>query len=676
MLLINFLKKASVIISATLSKVYLMLFLFGRYKITILLFSLLFSSIVYSQENTSLVDSIISVASQQKNDSLKIDALHKSFFNYCYSKPEVSRVLSERSIELSKKINNNYLLTRSFLRKGIYYDITGKKDSAIIAYDFAYDVAKPENDLLAMASVYNNKGLIEWNSEQFDDAMQYYIKSLKIFRQINQPRGEANSLNNIGLLLTELDRYKEAIAYHKDALKIRLEIDDKYGVGASYSNISQNYDYDKNLDSTLYYSRKAIAVKKNINDKRGLGISYNNLGQIFKLLKQSDSSIYYLEKANKIYKELNSKRLLSTNSSALGSAYNNKKEYRKAIGHYNTALELISDDELMLKYKLQKLIADAYKNLELYKISSKFYSEALITGDTIAKQNEKVATQEVFEKYQSAEKQKQILIQRAELAEQDLVIQKRNYQLYGLAFLTLILGLIGFLFYNQQKLKNQQLQKENELKDALIKIETQNKLQEQRLRISRDLHDNIGAQLTFIISSIDNLKYGFDIKDEKLTHKLETISDFTSGTIYELRDTIWAMNKSEITFEDLQTRISNYIDKAHLYDANIQFSFNVDNSVDTSKTFTSVEGMNIHRVIQEAIHNSLKYANASQIKVEISKVVSNLVFKISDNGKGFDVSTVRRGNGLTNMEKRIANIGGEIQIISKENQGTQVIVTV
>lgn len=653
-----------------------MLFLFPYYGKIFFLLTLLLSSFAFGQVNERRIDSIIDFASKQENDSLKIDALHKSFFDYCYSEPEVSKALSERSIKLSKKINNNYLLARSFLRKGIYYDITGKKDSAIIAYDLAYDVAKPENDLLAMASVYNNKGLIEWNSEQFDDAMQYYIKSLKIFRQINQPRGEANSLNNIGLLLTELERYKEAISYHKDALKIRMQIDDKYGVGASYSNISQNYDYDKNLDSTLYYSRKAIAVKKTINDKRGLGISYNNLGQIFKLLKQSDSSIYYLEKANKIYKALNSKRLLSTNSSALGSAYNNNKEYQKAINHYNTALELVSDDELMLKYKLQKLIADAYNNIKHYKMSSQFYSEALVTGDTIAKQNEKVATQEVFEKYQSAEKQKQILIQRAEIAEQDLVIQQRNYQIFGLIGLAIILGIIGYLIYNQQELKNRQLQKENELKDALLKIETQNKLQEQRLRISRDLHDNIGAQLTFIISSIDNLKYGFDIEDEKLTQKLRTISDFTSGTIYELRDTIWAMNKSEITFEDLQTRISNYIDKAHLYDANIQFSFNVDNDVDTSKTFTSVEGMNIHRVIQEAIHNSLKYASASQIKVEVYKMVSNLVFKISDNGKGFDVSTVKRGNGLSNMEKRITNIGGEIQINSKENQGTQVVVTV
>jgi signal transduction histidine kinase len=136
------------------------------------------------------------------------------------------------------------------------------------------------------------------------------------------------------------------------------------------------------------------------------------------------------------------------------------------------------------------------------------------------------------------------------------------------------------------------------------------------------------------------------------------------------------MNKSEITFEDLQSRISNYIDKAHLYDSNIQFNFVVDGSVDNNKKFTSVEGMNIHRVVQEAIHNSLKYANASKINVDISKVVSNFVFRISDNGKGFDITKVKRGNGLNNMEKRIHNIGGEIVFNSSENKGTEVVVTI
>src|SRR5690606_22606248 len=110
-------------------------------------------------------------------------------------------------------------------------------------------------------------------------------------------------------------------------------------------------------------------------------------------------------------------------------------------------------------------------------------------------------------KYQTEKKEKEILIQRAQLAESRLKIERKNQLMMGMIGLALLGGLIGFQFYRIQRIRNKQLEKENHLKDALILIETQNKLQEQRLRISRDLHDNIGSQLTFIISSIDNLKY-------------------------------------------------------------------------------------------------------------------------------------------------------------------------
>ena len=68
------------------------------------------------------------------------------------------------------------------------------------------------------------------------------------------------------------------------------------------------------------------------------------------------------------------------------------------------------------------------------------------------------------------------------------------------------------------------------MKQALILIENQNNLQEQRLSISKDLHDNIGAQLTFIISSLDNLKY-FDFTQDKLYAKFDAIGTFTRATI-------------------------------------------------------------------------------------------------------------------------------------------------
>jgi signal transduction histidine kinase len=313
---------------------------------------------------------------------------------------------------------------------------------------------------------------------------------------------------------------------------------------------------------------------------------------------------------------------------------------------------------------------DNYEKARMHK------DEFIAIKDSVFSEKNAHAIANLEVKYETEKKEKQILIQRAELAEQKILIQQRNYQLFGVIGFTLILGVIGYLLINQQKLKNKQLQKENELRDALLKIETQNKLQEQRLRISRDLHDNIGAQLTFIISSIDNLKYGFDIKDNKLNNKLSDISSFTTETIYELRDTIWAMNKNEISIEDLKARITNYIDKAQIAYKHTIFQFDVSEEISQNKSFSSIEGMNILRIIQEAIHNSLKHTHSTEIKIQVKQNFNNLQFEMSDNGKGFDINTVEKGHGIMNMEKRAHEISGELSISSNSNKGTSICLSI
>ena len=234
--------------------------------------------------------------------------------------------------------------------------------------------------------------------------------------------------------------------------------------------------------------------------------------------------------------------------------------------------------------------------------------------------------------------------------------------------------MLGYLLYNQQKLKNKQLHKEAELKSALVKIETQNKLQEQRLRISRDLHDNIGAQLTFIISSIDNLQFAFPNMEQNISRKLKKISEFTSKTIYELRDTIWAMNKEKISVEDLQARISNFIEKARTASPNTVFRFQFDSEQNNQYEFSSVVGMNIYRIIQEAVNNALKYAEASEIKVHIEKLQQQFKIEIIDNGKGFVLAEVELGNGINNIKKRAKEIGGEAEVYTIIREGTQILI--
>lgn len=259
------------------------------------------------------------------------------------------------------------------------------------------------------------------------------------------------------------------------------------------------------------------------------------------------------------------------------------------------------------------------------------------------------------------------------MAKNETEIKNKNTQFLILSLITIGLIIISLLIYRQQKLKRNQEQQEFKLKSAIAKIETQNKLQEQRLQISRDLHDNIGSQLTFIISSVDNVKYAFDIQNVKLDNKLSGISDFAKATIIELRDTIWAMNKSEINFEDLESRIQNFVEKAKIAKTEIAFNFKIDENLNDVQ-FSSIEGMNIYRTIQEAINNSIKYSEAKSISIEIMQKNDIIEITILDDGKGFNENEVSFGNGIENMKKRVKDIDGEIEFYSKLNKGTTITI--
>ncbi|MBV2224672.1 MAG: sensor histidine kinase, partial [Cloacibacterium sp.] len=237
----------------------------------------------------------------------------------------------------------------------------------------------------------------------------------------------------------------------------------------------------------------------------------------------------------------------------------------------------------------------------------------------------------------------------------------------------ILASIIGFLFYRQQRLKNKQQHQEFELKSAMAQIESQNKLQEQRLSISRDLHDNIGAQLTFIISSLENTKFGIPNLETAVEKRLDKISDFTRNTIVELRDTIWAMNKADFTMEDLSSRIFNFVEQAQSANQNILFNFSIDENL-KNKKFSSVVGVNLYRTIQESVNNAMKYANASHIVINAEKFQEGLKIEIKDDGKGFDTENVDVGNGLLNMKKRMEEIGGNFFINSEIGKGTSVNV--
>ncbi|MDR6301852.1 tetratricopeptide repeat-containing sensor histidine kinase [Mesonia maritima] len=584
--------------------------------------------------------------------------------------PQKALEILEKALQEYKQEN----LNASYNLMGLVYRDIGKLEEAIKYSTLVIENSKKDS---LKASAYNNLGACLRQKGAYENAIQNYLKALHIYENNNQQKEIAVVNNNIGLVYSYLGLPEKALEFHVAAQQKFEEIEYEKGVSEALNNIAIVYANKGDLDKALINFKKSLKIEEKRNDVKGKAESLNNVGGVYYYQGEVDSALVYFQKSIQLEKSIK-------NFAGLASSYNNmatvlmennrlqkSKIYLDSAFNYATKYKMITDKEnALFNYSQFYELSNENKNALLY---FKKYADLKDSTKNIATNN-KVSQLEI--EYETKKKENQILQQKAKLAEKELEVRKKNMYLYGSLGLALILGLLGYLFYNQQRLKNLQFKKESQLKIALAKIQTQNELQEQRLRISRDLHDNIGAQLTFIISSLDNLKFAFPAMENKILKKLTSISDFTGKTIYELRDTIWAMNKEKISFEDLQIRITNFIEKAKSAFRGTNFEFNISSEINIEHTFTSVVGMNIYRIIQESVNNALKYAEAKKITVTIEKQKNEFLISIEDNGKGFHVENIEMGNGLQNIQKRAKQAKGEVKIMSTPERGTKITLKI
>lgn len=559
----------------------------------------------------------------------KVYALDDADSTIYYSKKVIPLLQDLDSLERLRKVqvNTHY----AYLQKGNY-------EMALQHIHGALDMAEKLRDTAYISLHHSDKSIIYHDFEDFEKGVLYGKKAYNIMD------GATNK------------QYKYLIIAN--------------------NAIGINFDDWKKPDSALYYHYKNLDLLKKVEDTLYYGFVYNNIGNTLLKAKKYKEAKKIILRALAINKVRNRDYNLATNYTNLATIAYEESNYDDARTYFVLANQFANASGSIEKIRdvaqqeawFYKKIKDFEKALERQEY---FYK----LRDSVFNKERAAALLEVETKYDTEKKENEILQQRAQLAEKDLEVRRKNTLIYGGFGLALVLALLGYLLYNQQKLRNRQLIKETELQSALAQIETQNKLQEQRLRISRDLHDNIGSQLTFVTSSVDNLQYALKKGDSNIIKKLGNISAFTTQTIYELRDTIWAMNKTEITAEDLQVRIANFLENARKASDAVTFTFEIDPFI-SELTFTSVEGMNIYRIIQEAVNNALKYAQASNIAVLMKRRITDgqpLCIQITDNGIGFEHHTVETGNGFVNIRKRARELGGKAEITSS-NEGTQILV--
>lgn len=622
------------------------------------------TSLVYAQnfqqEIASLKQKLKSSSSIEKTTQLYSDLT----WNYIDVSLDSALVYGNKALIFAQKTKKPTLIAQCYSNLGGVYLRKEDFKKSEEAYKKTIQIRQTTKDFEGIAKAKINLGNVYASKQNYIPATKYFIEAIAYFENKNDTIASLTK-GNLGLIFMEMKNYSKAIKYLEESTFFLKKSNMKQGLCHTYLSLGDASIDQKDTLKALKYYTESLKNCKDCRDNLGISTLNQRLGDLHNAQGNSANAAQCFAIADKLFKELNSEVEKSNSQLSKSQELINKKQYDEA------KKMLLQIKKVHQEYGSDRYLVETYKKLTWIYLhqnnrdsTAYYFNKYTILKDEKLKATVLKQTSELETKYQTVQKEKLLLKKEAEN-------KAKTNTIAGLSLLAIFITIISALLYRQQTLKNTQQKQEFHLKEAIAHIETQNKLQEQRLAISRDLHDNIGSQLTFIISSVENLKFGFPNIDSAIKNHLTKISDFTKTTMVELRDTIWAMNSQEISFDDLSARIYNFIEKAQSVKQNIVFKLDISTELKQTK-LSSLQGINLYRTIQEATNNAIKYAQANHINITIGSVQEKLVIHITDDGLGFDIEQANLGNGLLNMKKRIEEIQGDISIKSQLNKGTQI----
>lgn len=207
-------------------------------------------------------------------------------------------------------------------------------------------------------------------------------------------------------------------------------------------------------------------------------------------------------------------------------------------------------------------------------------------------------------------------------------------------------------------------------------MEMQQKINSERERISRELHDNVGSQLTYLVSTLDYLSYRLDIDHaDKYQELVQELSVNTRATNAQLRETIWALHQQSISIENFADKCRQHLTTVLNERSGISYSLKTEFS-DPEFRLNPMQAIHLFRIVQEAVNNTIKYAKAAKLTVSIT-LKNTLTLNIEDDGAGFDPEVLQGEHyGLQNIQNRAQEISGKAKIISSPGNGCRIEIEV
>lgn len=488
-------------------------------------------------------------------------------------------------------------------------------------------------------------GQIYLEQRDLDKTEKELIDAFRIFEEIEDKENQAKVYLLMHTLYLRINAYDKAEKYLERSIGIFEEVESEFYAFTAHVFYVQyhleQYDTIKGIQQIDKMAEYAKGYKDITDYHKGFlnqFLAYKYICQ-----RQEDSAVFYIQKSKEIsdrtgIPDLKMRTFFMELSFA--SKFGKTIEDPQEAEWYYQQMEKSEMPNIQHMYQLATCLYEYYTKIGDYKKAHK-YGEVMIRDGY--KQHAERMKNQLFEletKYQAERKEKIIL-------QQDKKIELKNktiiFLLLATVFIVLILLLLIIWTKNKSILKEKILT-ENYTAQLLQKTENERK------RIASDLHDSVSNELI-------NLRHVIENKDNILKNKIDNILEEVRNISRNISPTMFDKIGLKLSVEQLTERIQN------------QHDFFISSEIDYKGGLSSDKELQLYRMIQEAITNILKHADAVAGKILIKENDGSVEVEIKDNGKGFDVDKMlEKGNcfGLLNIRERAKYLNGTVHFQSGE----------
>lgn len=608
------------------------------------------------------LDSLLQKVSYQKEDTTKAKLYYDIARSYFSRDRSMYKIYTDSMFRLSKKLKYGNGLGLAYAAYAFYYSLDNDWEKV------KYNLQKSDSVYEKIGKTVNimrNKELYSAYYKYVGDynkALQTDLVLLQYYERNGPKTSEAKMLGALALILKELERYKEADVYYKKSIQLRKELNDIPGLSVVLLNYGGTLAERGLFKRAEPYLNEALELQKKINNQENIAVCKSGLGHIYAETGRPEKALRFINESREFFQKYDDTINIIKLTLYESIAYMKLEKYKDAIEVLNAQHHLIRNKKPYRELEAALLwqYYRVYKAMGKTDVALEYLEESRELEDLSRNMHIQHGVSQAKERYETNKKQQENEQLRKDNELKDLQITQRNYFMYGSVLLLLLISIIAFTTVRYNRLKNEK-----------IAVEMEQRLLQTQMN-PHFIFNVLHAIHTFM------LKKDTDESGRLLTSFARLV-----------RSILQHSSTDSISLEQELNWLKDYMGLQQL-----RFNYAFNYSIEIDEALSPDNVLLPPMLIQPFIENAIEHGfsgldKAGELKISYLKSGNEVEIQIVDNGKGFSndelIGKAKNGHesiAIQITEKRISLLNKKrkgsfiFRIASTPNEGTTVLFTI